>query len=188
MLSEENLTESLDWEDDSDDEDDSEVDAGGDEDDEDDLENVIVQQLEAIDTEVKEIILPLIVTFKQDGESILASTWWQFYDARMCIQSRLKYIFDCHARISELLIQSLLKLDGVVCATFEKARQKRKNLVKWIQEELDQIDMLRERVDQELTPVSKNAAVIIGGVIGVAAMATYALYTFSQSTTSDEDN
>ena len=57
-----------------------------------------------------------------------------------------KQVDQSHLKVSELLLQSLLKMDGIEC-TSDDARQKRRELIKFIQSLLDRIDLLKSQVD-----------------------------------------
>ena len=71
-------------------------------------------------------------------------------------QESTKHLMDAHAKISELLLQCLLKVDGVVC-DFEAVRLKRKETVKHFQELLDQVDALKRGIKEAEKVVEKPA-------------------------------
>lgn len=56
----------------------------------------------------------------------------------------VKSLIQSHGKLSESLLQSLLKVDGVVVEGFEVARTKRKEAVKYFQGLLDVIDGLKD--------------------------------------------
>ncbi len=58
----------------------------------------------------------------------------------------VKQLKHNHARLGELLMQSLLKVDGVTFdSSFEMARMKRKQTVTYFQDLLESVDKLREQ-------------------------------------------
>ncbi|KAJ3039023.1 hypothetical protein HDV00_012711 [Rhizophlyctis rosea] len=58
-----------------------------------------------------------------------------------------KQLKDEHAKVSELLLQSLLKLDGVVCPPeLEVARAARKEAVRFVPPQLPRLDRILARV------------------------------------------
>ncbi|KAF9412865.1 hypothetical protein BGZ94_000907 [Podila epigama] len=77
--------------------------------------------------------------YEQDVEAYIQSKPAPFsFDAMPAPRKRLQ---DTHGMLSENLLQSLLKLDGVTCQPdFEVARVKRREAVKATQKLLDQID------------------------------------------------
>jgi hypothetical protein len=58
-------------------------------------------------------------------------------------QEKLK---KSHLKVSELLLQILLKIDGVQCST-DLLKTKRKECVKFIQSQLDQADAAKSKVE-----------------------------------------
>ncbi|KAJ3282366.1 hypothetical protein HDU76_008720 [Blyttiomyces sp. JEL0837] len=59
----------------------------------------------------------------------------------------LKQLKDSHAKVSELLLQGLLKIDGVVVPEgHEEVRLRRKEAVKFVNGLLEKVDGLKERV------------------------------------------
>ncbi len=60
-----------------------------------------------------------------------------------------KPLKDQSLRLSELLMQNLLKVDGVTCdSAYEMARLKRKQTVQFFQERLDSIDAMRDQLNK----------------------------------------
>jgi hypothetical protein len=63
-------------------------------------------------------------------------------------QKKLK---ESHMKVSELLLQILIKIDGVQCST-DTLKAKRKDCVKFIQSQLDQADAAKSQVEEFFRP------------------------------------
>jgi hypothetical protein len=100
-------------------------------------ESLVLQRLESIVVEARESLVPMIEKYKTDAQTVLA--------ARRNEQPKL--LKDSHAKLGELLMQSLLKVDGVTFdSSFEMARLKRKQTVAFFQDLLDTIDGLHHQI------------------------------------------
>jgi hypothetical protein len=60
-----------------------------------------------------------------------------------------KKLKDGHAKVSELLLQCLIKTDGITI-TSETVRSKRKETVRYIQSQLDLVDSLKKKADKSI--------------------------------------
>ncbi|KAJ3007099.1 hypothetical protein HKX48_009313 [Thoreauomyces humboldtii] len=88
---------------------------------------------------VRETALPIVEDYVRQANAYL--------EAGAPTTTPVKALRDLHAKAAEVLLQRLLKLDGVVCAPgFDRARARRKEAVRIIQGELDRVDSLKERV------------------------------------------
>ncbi|KAJ1864678.1 hypothetical protein LPJ57_006138 [Coemansia sp. RSA 486] len=67
-----------------------------------------------------------------------------------------KKLNDAYMFISETLMQSLLKIDGIECSPeAEKARQRRRQAVKMLQSWMDQMDRKKESIKQAEATISQ---------------------------------
>ncbi|KAJ3188172.1 hypothetical protein HDU85_005322 [Gaertneriomyces sp. JEL0708] len=102
-------------------------------------ESLIIHRLDKLVEGARNTILPMVDDYCREGEEFIENV-----QPAMEIPKRLR---DLYAKVSELLLQSLLKVDGVVLPPQgENARLKRRSCVKLIQSELDKIDKLRDRI------------------------------------------
>ncbi|KAJ3129608.1 hypothetical protein HK098_000759 [Nowakowskiella sp. JEL0407] len=111
-----------------------------------DPEISLIQKLEAILNSVRQTTVPLIESY-----STLVSNVVSQHDSGVEeLSTTPKNLKDSHSKCSELLMQSLLKIDGVAAGEFERARTKRKEAVKTIQMLMDRVDGLKSKVDEVL--------------------------------------
>jgi hypothetical protein len=59
-----------------------------------------------------------------------------------------KKLKDQHAKVSELLLQCLIKTDGITL-TAETVRSKRKETVRFIQSQLDLVDSVKKKAEEK---------------------------------------
>lgn len=105
-------------------------------------EALFIQRLESIHAEAKEVLFPMIQKYKEDSTSVLNRGAFDQTFSK-------KYMKDSHAKVSEMIMQMLLKLDGVICdSSFEGARLKRKELVKIFQDWLDNVDNVKDQISK----------------------------------------
>jgi hypothetical protein len=90
-------------------------------------EQLLIQRLDSLQAEAREVIQPMVKQFSQtDMES----------------KSRNKE----YARLSELIMQALLRVDNINCESdMEAARQKRKETVAIFQSLLSNVDQCKEK-------------------------------------------
>ncbi|KAJ3098294.1 hypothetical protein HDU97_004144 [Phlyctochytrium planicorne] len=101
-------------------------------------EDAFLQKLEDVMSPLRSTIVPLIESYSALATSVIGGT------AEGVTEKQLKFE---HSRISELLLQSLLKLDGaVVPGENDDLRAKRKLCVKEVNALLDRTDGIKERV------------------------------------------
>ncbi|KAI8925981.1 hypothetical protein BC831DRAFT_249212 [Entophlyctis helioformis] len=68
-----------------------------------------------------------------------------------------KHLNSEHAKVAELLLQSLMKVDGVeIPSEFTEARAKRKEAVRLLQGRMDEADGIKERVTQAAKDYQSN--------------------------------
>ncbi|KAJ1557132.1 hypothetical protein HK096_008889 [Nowakowskiella sp. JEL0078] len=106
----------------------------------------IIQQLEALLNSVRQSAVPLIESYSILVTNIFA----QHANGVSELSSTAKQLKDLHEQCSELLMQTLLKIDGVDSGEFEAARMKRREAVKTVQMQLDRVDGLKARVEAVL--------------------------------------
>ncbi|KAJ3157711.1 hypothetical protein HDU89_000088 [Geranomyces variabilis] len=116
---------------------------------EDTSEDGLCRTIETHLTQVREIALPLAAEYLDEAARYLESD--------PAGPSPPKQLRDMHAKAAEVLLQRLLKLDGVVCQPeFDRARAKRKEAVKFIQGELDRLDAMKGKVNAASTKSSSK--------------------------------
>ncbi|KAI8904170.1 hypothetical protein DFJ77DRAFT_480862 [Powellomyces hirtus] len=104
-----------------------------------DPEEVLIATIDSHLSHVAETALPLVHDYCAQAAS--------YIDTATSESTPSKQLRDLHAKAAEVLLQRLLKLDGVMCEPhMDRARAKRKEAVKYIQGQLDKIDALKEKV------------------------------------------
>ncbi|TPX36496.1 hypothetical protein SmJEL517_g01336 [Synchytrium microbalum] len=116
----------------------------------DDGESSLIDKLNAITTKTKETLLPIIELYSHQAQSFIAAHTAASED-RLHMTSSLplptiKHLKDSHARVSELLLQQLLQLDGVISEK-DNVRASRREAVKYTNALLDRVDGLKDRVN-----------------------------------------
>ncbi|TPX55364.1 hypothetical protein PhCBS80983_g05379 [Powellomyces hirtus] len=102
-------------------------------------EEVLIATIDSHLSHVAETALPLVHDYCAQAAS--------YIDTATPESTPPKQLRDLHAKAAEVLLQRLLKLDGVMCEPhMDRARAKRKEAVKYIQGQLDKIDALKEKV------------------------------------------
>ncbi|TPX71454.1 hypothetical protein SpCBS45565_g01186 [Spizellomyces sp. 'palustris'] len=108
-------------------------------------EESLIERLESHIADTRNTVLPIVEDYTDQAS--------RYIDEATPPNDPPKYLRDLYAKASELLLQSLLKLDGVTCPPdFENARAKRKEAVRFVQSHLDRIDGLKERVNLAAKP------------------------------------
>ncbi|KNC95930.1 hypothetical protein, variant [Spizellomyces punctatus DAOM BR117] len=105
----------------------------------------LIDRLESHLADTRNTVLPIVEDYTDKAS--------RYIDEAIPPSDPPKSLRDLYAKASELLLQSLLKLDGVTCPPdFENARAKRKEAVRFVQSHLDRIDGLKERVNLAAKP------------------------------------
>ncbi|KAJ3298162.1 hypothetical protein HK104_011083 [Borealophlyctis nickersoniae] len=115
-------------------------------------ESDMIKKVESHVENARRTLVPMIEDYSKQAVEFLGAG----NDQATSALPTAKQLKDSHAKISELLLQSLLKLDGVTCPPdFEAARASRKEAVRFVQSLLDRVDGIRDRVNaaaQERVP------------------------------------
>ncbi|KAJ3153657.1 hypothetical protein HDU86_005155 [Geranomyces michiganensis] len=105
----------------------------------DESEDGIIAGIEGHLAHVREIALPIVQQYVEQATAYIANATSDSVPT--------KQLRDLHAKAGEVLLQRMIKLDGVTCAPgFDRARAKRKEAVRFIQSQLDIIDDLKKKV------------------------------------------
>nr|KAJ3421814.1 hypothetical protein HK105_002205 [Polyrhizophydium stewartii] len=110
-------------------------------------EQRLIQRLDDQLIHTETVIVPMLEVYQRNVEAFTSP------DRADRPQPTLtqKQIKDEHAKITELLLQSLLKVDGVECESdMVDARAKRREAVRFIQGRLDIADALKERFNHSI--------------------------------------
>ncbi|KAG0229546.1 hypothetical protein BGW42_001525 [Actinomortierella wolfii] len=110
-------------------------------------EYALIQRIQASLDKSHEIVEKYVPQYEQDTLKYVASNPPPF--SMQAMPPMRKKLQDTHAMLSEVLLQQLLGLDGVVCQPdFEVARVKRREAVKETQRLLDVVDAIHARVKE----------------------------------------
>ncbi|KAJ3142712.1 hypothetical protein HDU90_002581 [Geranomyces variabilis] len=105
----------------------------------DESEDGIIAGIDTHLAHVREIALPIVQQYVEQATAYIENA------TRESVPT--KQLRDLHAKAGEVLLQRMIKLDGVTCAPgFDRARAKRKEAVRFIQSQLDVIDDLKKQV------------------------------------------
>jgi hypothetical protein len=117
-------------------------------------EATLRHKLADIVAHVQHQLFPLLESYQKlaaaflDGSPLPAPTSTSATAPNATPQKRLK---DEYGRCSELLLQSLIQIDGVICLeSMGDARRERKEAVCFIQAHMETLDALRDRVNAAL--------------------------------------
>ncbi|KAF9313580.1 hypothetical protein BG003_005052 [Podila horticola] len=108
-------------------------------------EYALILRIQSSLSRTQEFVAEHVPKYEQDVETYIQSKPTPFsFQSMPPARKRLQ---DTHGMLSENLLQSLLRLDGVTCQPeFEVARVKRREAVKETQRLLDQVDGINARV------------------------------------------
>lgn len=108
----------------------------------------LMDKLNMINSKTRDTLLPQVELYADQANRFVAAHA-AHHDSRPTMSSlplpTIKQLKDSHTRISELLLQQLLVLDGVSSHS-EGVRGKRRESVKMHNAMLDRVDGLRDRV------------------------------------------
>ena len=111
-----------------------------------------VRKLDVLLDKLKDDTEALITAYKRDsGEFIVSSvSAAPSLDSNDADDSVLKQLRKAHARVSEVLLQGLLKVDGVVYDGdgAERVRARRKEVVRTVNRWLEEVDRVKEEVER----------------------------------------
>lgn len=110
-------------------------------------ERATLEVLESNLRHISEVLDPLVDEYLEMSQSLFDNQVTPFKDLSP------KQLQTAYIKVSELLLQSLLKVDGLLCGTCFLLRQKRKKCVQRIQSQLDQIDVRKRSIDKILARV-----------------------------------
>ncbi|KAI9205397.1 uncharacterized protein BJ171DRAFT_73084 [Polychytrium aggregatum] len=85
-----------------------------------------------------ETLLPMIEHYTMVAEQFIRISTASGYT--------VKHLETEYAKVSETLLQTLIKIDSVDCGEFVQARQHRRDAVKLVQGLMDRVDQVKERV------------------------------------------
>lgn len=108
-------------------------------------EYALILRIQSSLARTQEFVAEYVTKYEQDVETYIRSKPAPFsFQSMPPARKRLQ---DTHGMLSENLLQSLLRLDGVTCQPdFEVARVKRREAVKETQKLLDHVDGINARV------------------------------------------
>lgn len=110
-------------------------------------EYALIQRIQASLAKSHDFVDQHLPRYEQDAAKYIASNPPPF--SMQAMPPARKKLQDLHAMLSEVLLQQLLGLDGVVCQPdFEVARVKRREAVKETQRLLDVVDDIHTRVKE----------------------------------------
>lgn len=106
-----------------------------------DPEQKALDMLDDIRTHVNSELIPMVSDYQAFVQDIT--------DHKIIADnSTPKKLKDQHAKVSELLLQCLIKTDGITL-TAETVRSKRKETVRFIQSQLDVVDSVKKKAEEK---------------------------------------
>ncbi|KAJ2000536.1 hypothetical protein GGI04_002366 [Coemansia thaxteri] len=124
-------------------------------------ENALIHRFDDIANEATDILSSRMQAYMEDAQlyvdQFLSGAMDGSHDSALneIKAAERKKLDDAYLSISETLMQALLKIDGVECSPeAEKARQRRRQVVKLLQSWMDQMDHKRESIKQAEITIS----------------------------------
>ncbi|KAI9331829.1 hypothetical protein DFJ73DRAFT_68146 [Zopfochytrium polystomum] len=109
-----------------------------------------IHQIDTILAEMQTTVQPLMHGYLQEAEAYISSKAAGAGFSSEDTQRMEKRLKEEHARVGELLLQGLMKVDGVVVPDgHDEVRSRRKEVVRTLNRWLEQVDAMKDKVQEK---------------------------------------